>query len=68
MIFDAATGERDIEQLAGDVLSCYDVAAVPGGETLGAVDGSGVAECDLTGDIVCGQRDFAVGADMTHPQ
>ena len=67
MIFDAATGERDIEQLAGDVLSSDDVAAVPGGETLGAVDGSGVAECDLTGDIVCGQRDFAVGADMTHP-
>jgi len=50
------------------VLSSDDVAAVPGGQSLGAVDGSGVAEGDLTGDIVCGQRDFAVGADMTHPQ
>ena len=67
VIFDAATGERDIEQLAGDVLSSDDVAAVPGGESLGAVDGGGVAECDLAGDIVCGQRDFAVGADMAHP-
>ena len=39
VIFDAATGERDIEQLAGDVLGSDDVAAVPGGESLGAVDG-----------------------------
>ena len=64
MVFDAAAGERDIEQLAGDVLSSDDVAAVPGGQSLGAVNGGGVAEGDLGGDIVRGQGDFAVGADV----
>jgi len=41
---------------------------VPGGESLGAVDGGGVAEGDLAGDIVCGQRDFAVCADVAYMQ
>ena len=52
----AAAGHADVEALAAHVGGDHDVAVVDGA-ALGAVDGGGVAELDLGGDVVGGQVD-----------
>ena len=52
----AAAGHADVEALATHVGGDHDVAVVDG-TALGAMDGAGVAELDLGGDVVGGQMD-----------
>ena len=53
-----AAGERDVELLAGFVSGEHGVGGVDGG-ALGEVDGGGVAELQVFGDVVRGQREAA---------
>lgn len=68
VVFGAAAGESDVELFAGQVLSTHHVAAVPGGGALGAVDGAGIAEGDVFGDVVGRQGDLMPGAAMASPE
>ena len=55
-----AAGERDVEQLPGFAAGQDGVAGVDG-LALGGVDGAGVAELDVLGDVVGGQGDAPAG-------
>ena len=64
-----AAGHRDVECLAGEHVGADDVAgalgvAAAGGHALGRVDGGGVAQGDVFGDVVGGQGDDAAAAQM----
>ena len=63
-------GHRDIQRLAGECVRAHDVAgargvAPTGGQPLGGVDGGRVAERDVLGDVVGGQRHDASAAQMS---
>ena len=58
VVFVFAAGECDVELLAGEPVGADDVAGVdvaPRGDTLGAVDGAGVPQGGVGGDVVGGQ-------------
>ena len=64
-----AAGHRDVEVLAGQHVRADDVAGALGvaaacGQALGGVDGGRVAQRDVLGDVVRGQRDDASAAQM----
>ena len=57
VVFGLAVGERDVELLAGEPIGADDVAravdvAAAGGDALGAVDGAGIPQRGVCGDIV----------------
>ncbi|VBA62347.1 hypothetical protein LAUMK41_05738 [Mycobacterium attenuatum] len=64
VVFGAAAGQRDVEQLAGQGGCTDDVAGELGGEALGEVDGGGVAEGDVFGDVIGGQGDALAGGQV----
>ena len=68
VVFHLPAGQRHVQQLSGQAIAADDVTRVPGGQALGGVDGGGVAEGDVGGDVARRQPQVAAGAQVSDQQ
>ena len=67
VVLGAAAGQHRVEQLPG-LLAGDDAVHDVGGQALGGVDGGGVAELDMGGDVLRGQHRGESGVAVSHGQ